>query len=88
MPIKRILVSEKFKRSFRKLPPDIQKKFIDNKNRFMINAFDTALSTHKLKGRMVNYWSFSVTYSYRTIFKLSEDNTVLFFDIGDHRIYR
>lgn len=67
---------------------DIQQEAIKKKEIFQRNPFNQTLKTHKLKGRLNNLWSFSVTPSYRIIFKYVSDQVVLFYDIGDHKIYR
>ena len=55
---------------------------------FQGNVFDARLETHKLKGSFTGYWSFSINYSDRIIFRFLNEGTVLFIDIDDHDIYR
>ena len=54
---------------------------------FKKNPFDKKLKTHKLKGELKNYWGFWVDYSDRIIFRLLDNQTALFIDIGDHGVY-
>lgn len=55
---------------------------------FQNNLNDPKLKVHKLEGELKNYWSFSVDYHLRILFKFVSSNTVLFLDIGTHEIYR
>lgn len=54
---------------------------------FQKNIYSPRLKTHKLEGELKNYWSFSVDYHLRILFKFVASNTVLFLDIGTHEIY-
>jgi len=79
-----------------------EKKFEDYKDRldgkrlgrlrdkieiFRKNAFDARLHTHKLGGKLKDYWVFSITSSDRIMFRFLTANKVFFIDIGDHKIY-
>jgi mRNA-degrading endonuclease YafQ of YafQ-DinJ toxin-antitoxin module len=55
---------------------------------FVKNPFNPQLKTHKLKGKLKGLWSFSVTYSFRIVFEFINDDEVIFYDIGDHKIYQ
>lgn len=61
---------------------------VERESMFRENIFDTRLRTHKLKGMLKGYWSFSLTHSHRVLFELFEDGIVAFIDVGDHSIYR
>jgi len=55
---------------------------------FRKNPFDARLKTHKLKGRLRGFLSFSIGHKYRIIFEFSKDKqTVYFHSAGDHDIY-
>ncbi|MBI4651506.1 type II toxin-antitoxin system YafQ family toxin [Candidatus Desantisbacteria bacterium] len=59
------------------------------KKRFEIfkeNIFDKRLKTHKLKGELSNYYSFSINYSDRIVFKILDDEGIYFIEIGSHDI--
>lgn len=43
---------------------------------FKENIFDKKLRTHKLKGELTGYYSFSVRYSDRIIFKILDDEGI------------
>lgn len=83
-----IELSSRFRRSFRKLQPLIQKKAIEKTVVFKENPFVPRLDTHKLHGEKKEEWAFSVDYTYRISFIFLEDSKILFTDIGTHDIYR
>jgi mRNA-degrading endonuclease YafQ of YafQ-DinJ toxin-antitoxin module len=83
-----IKYSSKFQKSYKKLL--LNQKVIAERCEaiFRNDPFDSRLRTHKLKGQLKNYWSFSITHSHRIVFKFINKNEVMFYDIGDHRIYQ
>lgn len=82
-----ILYSPQFSREYKKLPPDIKEKAEGKEKIFRKNPFDPRLKTHKLKGRLDNFWAFSINLRYRIIFKFQDDNKIRFYAIGDHSLY-
>lgn len=55
---------------------------------FKSDPFDSRIKTHKLKGNLSEYWSFSISYSDRILFRFIDEETVFFIDIGSHDIYK
>jgi mRNA-degrading endonuclease YafQ of YafQ-DinJ toxin-antitoxin module len=49
---------------------------------FTLDPFDPSLKTHKLSGKLKEYWSFSVDYDARVLFYFTEDEKAVFVDIG------
>jgi mRNA-degrading endonuclease YafQ of YafQ-DinJ toxin-antitoxin module len=88
MKIIRTEVSSRFKKSFKKLPPKIQRKTISRIKLFKENPFDPRLRTHPLSGKEKECWSFWIDYRYRIKFIFVDENEVLFLDIGTHNIYK
>lgn len=82
-----ILYLPKFARQFKKLPKSVKDAAIEKEKIFRKNPFDLKLKTHKLKGELDTFWSFSINYSYRIIFDFADDETVRFYSVGDHDIY-
>lgn len=82
-----IYYSSSFAKSWCKLPVRIQKKAAAAESIFKANNFDPRLKTHRLQGKYQQYYSFSITYSYRIIFEYYQEG-VLFIDIGIHGIYQ
>ncbi|MEK7596314.1 MAG: type II toxin-antitoxin system mRNA interferase toxin, RelE/StbE family [Patescibacteria group bacterium] len=83
-----INLSARFKKSFRRLHPRIQKKAIEKTVIFRGNPFNSRLDTHKLHGDKKEEFAFSVNNSYRISFIFFENNNVIFTDIGTHNIYK
>jgi addiction module RelE/StbE family toxin len=77
-----------FKKAYRKLPLNIKKKAERQEEIFLVNPFDKRLKTHKLKGRLIGYWSYSIDRNYRILFRFINKNKVIYYDIGTHEIYK
>lgn len=88
MPIRKIYPTSRFKKSFRRLPREVQEKSVERENIFVANPFDPRLDTHKTKGRLKGLWSYSVDFRFRVLFRFIDEETVIYYDIGDRSIYR
>jgi len=88
MKITSIELSSRYKKSFRRLHPRIQRKAILKIKVFRENPFNPQLRTHPLSGKEKECWAFWVDYRYRIKFIFLSDEEVLFLDIGLHDIYR
>ena len=53
---------------------------------FKEDVFDRRLKTHHLKGNLKEYYAFSINDSDRIVFKIIEDNSVYFIDVGSHDV--
>jgi addiction module RelE/StbE family toxin len=53
---------------------------------FKEDIFDKRLKTHRLKGNLKDYYAFSISHSDRIIFKIIEDNSIYFIEVGSHDI--
>jgi addiction module RelE/StbE family toxin len=83
-----IIYSPLFIRQYKKLPISIKLKAEKCELWFKNDPFDSRLKTHKLSGRLVEYYALSVTHSYRIIFRFLKENTIArFYQIGTHDIY-
>lgn len=83
----KLVWDEKFKRNASKLfkkDVNFKKKFIEKIKLFEIDPFNPLLKTHKLSGKLQEYWSFRVNYDIRLIFKFINENEVLLIEIGTH----
>jgi len=83
----KIYYSSKFKREYKKLPLRVKEKSERNEVFFRKNPFDPKLGTHKLKGRLRNFWAFWIDGRYRIIFEFGDNDMVWFHSAGDHSIY-
>lgn len=85
--IKRIEFSTRYVRSLKKLSEEVKREAREKEIIFRQNPLDSRLKTHKLSGKFKGYWSYSVNYKNRVIFRFINDREVLFFNIGLHPIY-
>lgn len=87
-PIREILYSLRFERSYKKLSDELKDIVETKENIIRSNIFDPRLRTHKLSGGLKDLWSLSVAYSHRIIFEFLDRDSIIFVDIGDHRVYQ
>lgn len=83
-----IFYTPQFKKKFHLLPTNIKELAYQKEDIFRKNLFEPSLRTHKLLGKLKNYWSFSINYQYRIVFRFIDKNKILFVDVGTHEIYR
>lgn len=88
MVITKIYPTTHFVRAYKNLPEKIKDYAKHKEKIFKTNPFDPRLKTHKLKGKLKNYWSYSIDYDYRIMFRFIDEGTVLYYDIGTHAIYK
>jgi mRNA-degrading endonuclease YafQ of YafQ-DinJ toxin-antitoxin module len=84
----KILYLPKFAKQYKKLPLAVKIQAENKEKVFRKNPFDKSLKTHKLRGELEGFWSFSVSYSHRIIFDFKSENVVRFYWVGDHSIYQ
>ena len=77
-----------FVREFNKLPADLQEEALERIDLFKDVANHKKLKVHKLKGRLADLYSFSVTYSHRIVFSNESKDEVVFLAVGDHGVYK
>jgi addiction module RelE/StbE family toxin len=79
--------SSSFKRSFKKRIKgnvDLEARFWERVERFSADPYDPSMKTHKLSGKLKDFWSFSIDYDERVLFYFTEDNRAVFVDVGSH----
>ena len=84
----RIYYSSKFEREYKKLSNKIKKLTEEKEVIFRKSPFDPRLNTHKLHGRLNEYWVFSINDKHRIVFEFAEKEIVWFHSVGDHSIYQ
>ena len=85
-----ILIIQKtprFNRTYRKLSEQQKRDFKKAVRLFLLDPFDRKIKTHKLRGQLKNFWSFSINFSDRVLFQFLGERAVMLYDIGDHDIY-
>ena len=84
----KIIYSPKFEKKYKKLPANIKNIAIKQEALFRKNPFNSKLKTHKLKGKLKEFLSFSVDHRYRIIFEFTKNREMAYFhSIGNHDIY-
>jgi len=84
----KIYYSSKFEREYKRLPTKIKLLAEKRERIFRQNPFDQRLKTHKLTGKLRDFWSFSLNESLRIIFEFADEKTIWFHSVGSHEIYR
>jgi len=84
----KISYSSKFEREYRKLPMSVKRIAETKEDIFRVDPFDARLKTHKLKGGLKDFWSFSIDDKYRIIFEFISKQEVWFHSSGTHAIYK
>jgi len=85
----KIIYSPRFSREYKKLPKSIKDLAEEREKIFRKYPFDARLKTHKLKGKLKDFLSFSIGYKYRIIFELDKHKKIAYFHlVGDHEIYQ
>ena len=77
-----------FEKQFDTLPLKVQKIAAKKFLLFETNPFHPGLNTHKLKGGLSLFWSFSVNNQFRVLFRFLKNGEVIYYDIDTHDIYK
>ncbi|MFI5265693.1 MAG: type II toxin-antitoxin system YafQ family toxin [Candidatus Levyibacteriota bacterium] len=83
----KIVYSTKFAKEYRKLPLKVKLLAEKKEKIFRKNPHHSSLKTHRLTGRLKEYFAFSVNYQYRIIFEFKNKDEVWFHSVGTHSIY-
>lgn len=90
--VQKIVFDTSFERKFTTYKENLSqkqlKKLREKITIFKNNPFDPRLKTHKLKGKLKDYWVFAISFSDRIIFRFLDKERVFFIDMGDHSIYK
>lgn len=84
----KIIYSSKFAKEYKKLPLKIKKAAEKKEIIFRKDPFELSLKTHKLTGKLKEYYSFSIDYQYRIIFEFAKKDIIWFHSVGTHEIYK
>lgn len=87
---KYVIFDVSFERKFEKYKKRLtEKERIKLREKFKIfkeDIFDKRLKTHKLKGRLGDYYALSLSYQDRLVFKIIDDDSVYLIEIGSHNV--
>jgi addiction module RelE/StbE family toxin len=76
-----------FKNRYKKVVannPRLKKNFWEKMELFADNPYNSQLKTHKLSGKLKNYWALSLEYDCRVVFEFKDGDKILLIDIGSH----
>ncbi|MCK5537595.1 MAG: type II toxin-antitoxin system mRNA interferase toxin, RelE/StbE family [Bacteroidales bacterium] len=74
----------KILKKWKKKHPKQTNNFEKRLNLFINEPFHNSLKTHRLSGNLKEYWTLSINYEQRLIFKFISDDKALLIDIGTH----
>ena len=76
-----------FIRQYQKLPVLLQDEVREKIALFLSDPHLASLRTHKLRGRLKGFSSFSVNYQFRIVFTFKGKNRAVLHAVGDHAVY-
>lgn len=88
MKITKYLYNPRFRKSAGNFSQKEREKIIKKIDLFLADPYSPSLKTHKLSGKLNDFWSFSVSYHLRILFRFYQEDIVEFIDIGGHEIYK
>lgn len=83
-----VIYPPSFIRKFNRLESALQKEVLQKVELFRNKDNHKILEVHKLHGKFKDYFSFSINYKFRIVFRYVSKNEVMFADIGGHEIYK
>ncbi|EFK96734.1 Plasmid stabilization system [sediment metagenome] len=86
--LSKIHLTSDFEKAFHRLSQNLKELTKRKDLWFRANPFDPHLRTHKLKGELTGFWSYSINYEIRVLFRFLKSDEVIYYDIGTHEIYR
>lgn len=84
----RIIYLPVFMRRLSKLERGLKDEIYEKIELFKDENNHKMLKVHKLHGKLVDCYSFSVNYKFRVVFEYEAKDKVVFLDIGDHEVYK
>ena len=87
-PVRVILYSSHFRKRFKKLDSSLLEEVSKREVQFRKDSLHPSLGTHKLSGKLKDFWSFSITRKHRILFQFISAHEAYFVDVDDHDMYR
>jgi mRNA-degrading endonuclease RelE of RelBE toxin-antitoxin system len=84
----KVIYTKKFIKQYSKLPKTLQQAIKETIVEFTDSGNHKKLKVHKLKGKLKNYYSFSIDYANRIVFEWDDKNTAALLEVGNHDIYQ
>ena len=73
-----------FKKQYKKLSPNLQKKFDARLRLFVEDSSNEVLRNHPLRGSFAGYWSINISGDLRALYRKEGDEIIIFALIGTH----
>ena len=83
-----IVYSAKFAKEYKKLPLKVKLSAERKEKIFRKTPHSPLLKTHRLTGKLKEYYAFSIDYHYRIIFEFRKKDIIWFHSVGTHEIYQ
>lgn len=83
-----IFYSSFFIRQLKNLTPEEKSLLSKFEKLLRQDPFYPKLKTHKLSGKLKDYWAGSLNFKIRIMFEIKKDGGVVLIDIGSHDIYK
>jgi len=83
-----IQYTTRYIKDFKKLSPSLQRAAAKREEIFKKDPHSPELKTHKLSGKLQDFWAFSITHHDRILFRFISQTQVIFYKIGSHDIYK
>ena len=83
-----LFFTSSFSRRVKRLEPELQEEVLLKIDWFRNPKNWGQLKVHKLGGKLKSYYSSSVNYKIRTVFRYLSKNEIVLVAIGDHDIYK
>lgn len=77
-----------FVRAYKKMSPALKIEVKEKIYLFSNPKNHERLRMHKLKGKLKAFYSFSVTYAHRVVFKYEKSDVAVLIAVGDHDVYQ
>jgi addiction module RelE/StbE family toxin len=76
--------TKNFEKQYLKLPEKIQNKFKSRLRLFLLDPYAPQLRNHSLRGKYEGFYSINVTGDIRALYRIENEQIVLFSFIGTH----
>lgn len=77
----------KFEKAFKKLPKPLKEEVAEKMDLFLDKENHEKLRVHKLHGKLMGCYSFSVNYRVRIVFVWVTKTHAAILAVGDHSVY-
>ena len=84
----KFIYAPSFIKKLNKIEASLKEEVLEKVDLFKDNTNHKYLKVHKLHGKFINFFSFSVNYKTRIVFQYMAKDEIALLSIGDHDSYR